>query len=129
MNTIRIGDVEVDLPDYMSALSQRAIDHISTLKDNNERIVSCGILDNCLYLVTGVGDVRVLTPNGKLIPVSSVPLNDGMFISVEFNEKNVVLSSPLVIKSSAGCLNNSQLFVNNNYTCELELEKFTCAKK
>ena len=130
MHTIRVADIEADLPDCMNSLHQRDVDLVSASQERDERIVSCGVIDGCLYLLTGKGEVRMISPDGPLVPKSGFPSDDGSFILVQFTtNREEVLSSKAVVRNSVSCLNKSQLFVNNNYTCELELEKFTCLKE
>lgn len=130
MHTIRIAEVEADLPDCMNSLTQQDVNDISQLQDGGERIVSCGIIDECLHVLTGTGEVRKISPCGSLVPEEVFPSDDGAFILVRFTTKREeILSSKSVVSNSISCLNKSQLFVNNNYTCELELEKFTCPKE
>ena len=130
MHTIRISEIEAELSDCMNSLSQEEVNDICTLKDNKERIVSCGVFDGCLYILTGKGEARMVSPSGPLVPETVFPSDDGAFIFVQFTTKREeILSSKSVVRNSIDCLNKSQLFVNNNYTCELELEKFTCLKE
>jgi hypothetical protein len=130
MHTIRIAEIEADLPDCMNSLSQEEVNSTSVLKDCGERIVSCGVIDGHLHILTGRGDVKMIMSNGFLLPKNAFPSDDGMFILVQFTTKREeILSSKSVVSNSISCLNKSQLFVNNNYTCELELEKFTCLKE
>ena len=113
----------------MSSLPQGAIDSISTLSDANERVVSCGVdpTDNSLYMISGILDIRVIRPNGNLIPDRSFPSHDGKRMGIYFKnvEELQTIDSNLALLNGESCLTNASLFVNDTYMCNLEIDSLT----
>lgn len=109
----------------MQSLNQDAIDSLSSCPEKGYRIVSCGIVDECLRIVTGSGSVREISKNGILTPLFAIPLREGRIVSLDIEgrgTKNV--SSNIIIKHSKNCLNKPELFVNNSYVCDVEIDGF-----
>ena len=129
MTTITIKNNELSLPGHMSSLPQGAIDSISTLSDANERVVSCGVdpTDNSLYMISGILDIRVVRPNGNLIPERSFPSHDGKRMGIYFKnvEELQTIDSNLALLNGESCLTNASLFVNDTYMCNLEIDSLT----
>lgn len=119
LETRTLKGKEVTLPGYMNTLSQEDIDLIS----NESSVISCGVENQILYILTFNLDVRRIKPNGKLRPKFSQPARDGMCLVTYFEgfeDPSLILSS-VAIENSESCLLNTTLHVNDNYMCDLEI--------
>lgn len=119
LETRTLKGKEVTLPGYMNTLSQEDIDLIS----NESSVISCGVENQILYILTFNLDVRRIKPNGKLRPKFSQPTRDGMCLVTYFEgfeDPSLILSS-VAIENSESCLLNTTLHVNDNYMCDLEI--------
>ena len=118
---------EIILPSHMSSLSQNIIDNLlETSDDIGNRILACGInpSDNSLYIISGLLDVKVIRPNGKLKPKKAFPCYDGSRIGIIFDniEDIQTIDSSLALHEGKSCFENTSLFVNDTYLCDLEIE-------
>lgn len=118
---------EIILPSHISSLSQNVIDKLlETSDDIGNRILACGInpSDNSLYVISGFLDIKVIRPNGNLKPKKAFPLHDGSKIGIIFDsiEEIQTIDSNLALREGKSCLENTSLFVNDTYLCDLELE-------
>lgn len=105
----------------MKTLDQSTLDNLKSIN----AIISCGIDENVLYVITKGLDVRYVKPTGRLIPRECFPTIDGKNIVLYFNdiEKSFKINSDLVIKNSTSSLsNNSTLSINDSYMCNLEID-------
>lgn len=103
----------------MNTLRQETIDSILS----DDVIISCGVDNEVLYIVTSNLDVRYIKPTGNMRPSRGCPALDGMSIIVYFKDKKnpSLLLSSIAIKSSVRSLSNASLVVNNNYICDVEI--------
>jgi hypothetical protein len=110
----------------MSVLTQESIDRLHTLDDRRHRLISCGVdpKDSCLYLVTCDLDVRVVRPNGGLVPESAFPAPDGRYLGVVFrgSEQVETISSEVALRHSSGLFATASLTVNDTYMGDLVIE-------
>lgn len=104
----------------MSTLSQEVIDGLSS----EDTIISCGVDEEILYMVTFNSEVRHIKPTGRLRPLKCFPTQDGHSIIAYFHgiDKPFLILSSLAIKNSESSLTNTSLFVNNSYMCDLEID-------
>lgn len=120
-----IANLEIDLPGYMKPLEQSVLDLISECSEKGDRIISCGVIEDCLRFVTGSGQVREICKNGRLLPVSATPIDEGRNVALEFPGGEIrKVTSRLIIKYSKNCLNKPELFVNNSYVCDAEFDNY-----
>lgn len=125
MHIRNLIDLELEIPDYMTSLTQEEIDVVLESVDRFERIISCGVLGDSLRFITGSGQVREIVRNGKLSPGRAFPCNGGRNIKLTFTESGErIVPSSLVLKYSKNSLNNSELFVNNSYVCDAEIDDY-----
>jgi len=109
----------------MNSLDQETLDTLSDCPEIKERIISCGVIDECLRIVTGSGQVREISRNGRLSPVSAIPFDEGRSVVLEFKgEETRKVFSSFIIKYSKNCLNKPELFINNSYVCDAEFNGF-----
>lgn len=103
----------------MNTLSQEDIDSISS----EDAIISCGIDNEILYIITSRLDVRQIKPSGRLRPTACLPTLDGSCIMLYFAglEDPALILSTVVIENSESSLSNTSLYVNNNYMCDLDI--------
>jgi len=120
LETRNVRGKEVVLPRFMMTLSQDTIDEMSS----EDMIISCGIDDEVLYMVTSNLDVRHIKPTGKLRPTRCFPSSDGLSIVTYFEgmKNPSLILSTIAIKNSESSLTNTSLFVNNSYMCDLEID-------
>lgn len=112
----------------MKCLTQEEIDeiHSSSLK---ERILACGVNDEKeLWMITSELEVRYIRPNGRLVPVTAFPTGIGTKIVMFFEDSSDlnVIDANVAIKHSTDGLNDSHLYVNDNYMCDIQLTGHTC---
>lgn len=109
---------EIELPEYMSSLTQSLVDEITQVCDNHKRIISCGVNpnDNSLCFVTGDLDVRTIIPNGTMIPVFSKIEFDGSHVQIRFKDakEDYRVSSETLILESQSCLQDAELLFSNS---------------
>ena len=129
MKTIHTGQRTVELPGHISSLPQDVIDSLVVLPDASERVIACGVdpSDNSLYMISGLLDIRVIRPNGNLIPEKSFPSHDGKRMGIYFKdvEDLKTIDSNLALMNGESCLANASLFVNDTYMCNLEIDSLT----
>lgn len=129
LKTIKLGKRTIELPDHMSSLEQEEIDTLTCLTESNERVISCGIdpSDNSLYMISGMLDIRVIRPNGKLKPEKAFPSHDGKMIGMIFKDVEEVqaIDANLALRNGDSCLTDASLFVNDTYMCSLEIDSLT----
>lgn len=122
LETRRIGTHELQLPTFMATLPQNVIDNFSSYEC---KIISCGIdpNDGGLYMVTPEPQVKVLCPNGNMVPVDAFPSHDGELIAVSFQsiEGYYGIKSDLALSVAKSCVSSAGLFIGDTYMCNLEL--------
>lgn len=121
-----IGQKEISLPAHMTSLPQHVIDVLIHAEDANDRIVCCGIdpQDGGLYIITGTCDVRVIMPNGRLIPTSAFPSHDGKTVGLTMSnvESLQTIASRLAVQASKSCLETFSLNVGDTYIGTLNVD-------
>lgn len=102
------------------------IDNLVVLPDASERVIACGVdpTDNSLYMISAMLDIRIVRPNGNLIPDQSFPSHDGKRIGIYFKgiEALQAIDSNLALANGESCLSNASLFVNDTYMCDLKID-------
>lgn len=117
-----MNNTEITLPEHVLALSQDEIDIITNSIDAMKLIIACGIdpEDSSLIIITGLGDVRILKPNGNLIPTYAKPRDLGKCIELSFVDTSgfFIIDSKLVIDQSESFIEGQSLIVGNSYDDE-----------
>lgn len=128
-HSMLIGTAEVQVPGYMCSLPQESIDRIIIEESLGMKVISCGVnpRDGCLYMITATCDIKRIRPNGRIRPAWARPVNSEV-IELGFDHISRIILSDLAIKNSEDCMNMSQLYVNNNYMCDIELSGFQVAQ-
>jgi hypothetical protein len=78
-------------------------------------------------MISGILDIRVVRPNGNLIPDRSFPSHDGKRMGIYFKnvEELQTIDSNLALLNGESCLTNAALIVNDTYMCNLEIDSLT----
>lgn len=112
-----IKDCTVEFPDYMHVLPQEVINSFSQEKDENFKVVACGIhpSDNDLCFMTADLQVRNISPNGKLIPSNAFVNLDGLIMMIQFQGDHQFhqIDSQLAIQRSSNCISYSNLSIQD----------------
>lgn len=112
-------------PPHMAALPQSTIESIATSTDAVGRVLACGVdpRDDSLTIVTFEPAVRTIVPNGRLIPASAVPSEDGRHVNVTFQGHAHVcrLDSAAAISASSDALRGVTIHVGDTYMGELDV--------
>lgn len=122
MNSLKISGKEFIFSRYMSHVEQEDIDHYNDEFSRDELIAACGVdpKDNQLVVVSFSGDVRLVKPTGSLIPSHATIALFGRAIKITFKDNlEFMIDSKTLLSETAGQEIESQLYVNNNYLCEL----------
>lgn len=123
--TLKIKDIEIDIPTHMSSLSQSFLDSLSK-DDINTRIIACGVdpRDKSLCFVTVQLDTRIIRPNSRYLPKIANPSIDGLMIEIEFENVEGVhqIHHRLAYDNSESCLDLADLYVGDTYISQF---KFT----
>lgn len=117
MKKIKINGKEIILPSYITILQ-----NVSQL--NPDCVIACGVHPSgVLVLVTGIGDIKEIMPNGKMIPIAAKPIGNGEYIEVIFREDDSprILASRPVIRSAKSCLLGAELHIGNTYIGNFEI--------
>jgi hypothetical protein len=118
----RIGTREIQLPSFMATLPQVIIDEIF---EYDSKVISCGVdpQDGGLYMVTSTSQVKVLRPNGHMLPIDSFPSHDGELIAVSFKSIDGYygIGAKAALNAAEDCITSAGLFVNDTYMCDLQL--------
>lgn len=119
MKSRKILEKELIVKDYIEIFDQ---EKINSINENNEYcVIGCGvdIEDNVLYLITSNLEIRKITPNGEMIPVSA-KLLDKHFIEVKFQQGNSFkINSELALKVSDDCIKNNEILIGDQKLFEI----------
>lgn len=117
-----MNNTEITLPAHILALTQDEIDAITNSTDAMNLIIACGIdpEDSSLVVITGLGDVRILKPNGSLIPSYAKPRDAGKCLELSFvgHSGFFIIDSNLVIVQSESFIEGQSLIIGNSYDDE-----------
>jgi hypothetical protein len=121
-----VGHREVALPRHMAALPQHSVDFLYGLPDRSTRVMAAGVdpRDSSLTMITLDLEVRTLRPNGRLVPTSAVPSDDGRFIGVEFvgGDRVYSINAAMAVSRSEDAMKSASLHVNDTYMSDLEID-------
>lgn len=119
LKKIKIGGKEITLPSYITSLQ-------NVSQSNSDCVIACGVHPGgTLLLVTGVGEVKEIVPNGRMIPISAVPIGGGEYMEVTFRGEVSprIISSRPAIRSARSCLLGGELHLGNTYVGNFEISQ------
>ncbi len=122
MKSLKISGKDFIFSNYMSCVDQEDIDYHSDQFSKESLTAACGVdlKDNCLIVVSFLGEVMFIKPNGHLIPVRSEVILFGRAIRIYFsNGTEAIVESKIAISSADGQDVKSQLYINNSYLCDI----------
>jgi len=126
---IKVGTVEIELPDYLISLNQKEIDDIM-MTSSDVTILACGIHnDGKLTIVTSRAEVKYFDPEKYHIPQGVyLPLSGGEKVYLPNNstrwpgtDKGFFVDSKWLIEKSFSSLDDVSIEINNKYVGDVNL--------
>ena len=127
-NTISIGKVEIELPEYMVSLNQEEINKLDVAGE--PKIIACGVhADGKVTLITTHATVVTFDPQKYHVPAGSyLPLPGGEDVFLpNTNERwpgidrGFNVKTKWLLENSEQEMNNATLKMNNRYVGEIDI--------
>lgn len=122
MKSLKIAGKDFTFSNYMSCVEQEDIDQFNEEFSEKDLIAACGvdIKDNTLVVVSFLGEVSFVKPNGKLIPLYASVMFFGRAVKIVFDSKQeVVVESKSILSVSDNHIEASSLYIRDNYLCDI----------
>ncbi len=106
----------------MSCVDQEDIDYHNDQFSKESLVAACGVdlKDNCLIVVSFLGEVMFIKPRGRLIPVHAEIILFGRAIKIYLsNGAEEIVESKIAISLADSQDVKSQLYINNSYICDI----------
>lgn len=122
MKSLKIAGKDFIFSQYMSCVEQEDIDQFNEQFSAKDLIAACGVdpQDSTLIIVSFLGDVGFVKPNGKLIPSYATVMLFGRAVKIIFDSKlEVVVESKVITSIATHQELGSQVYINDNYLCDI----------
>ena len=123
-HTIKVGKLEIELPDYMISLNQEQIDEIFQTAQPEIGIIACGLhSDKNVTLITTKGEVKTFQPSKYSIPEGvylPLPGGEEVYLPNTANrwpglDRGFQVKSSWLLEHSQPELINATMKVHNSY--------------